>query len=123
MLAGGLVFVSAIGAATSLAHAHQPELVNPRVAVVESGPRLSRLMNRPVRNDRDQRIGFLADFVVNQDLALFAILQVGSFIGLESRFVAVPFKLLRIDETMRIATLPGATRDALRNYPAFSFRN
>jgi hypothetical protein len=34
----------------------------------------------------------------------------------------VPFKILVIDEGGRGIVLPGATREALRNYPEFKFR-
>jgi sporulation protein YlmC with PRC-barrel domain len=121
-IVSGLLFVAALVAAPSQAYAQRAVLTVPRVAVVERGPRLSRLEHRDVWNDRGARIGTIADFVVDRDYAVFAILQVGAFLEVDAHLVAVPFKILVIDEGGRGIVLPGATREALRNYPEFKFR-
>jgi sporulation protein YlmC with PRC-barrel domain len=118
----GLLFIAALVAAPSPACAQQAVLTAPQVAVVERGPRLSRLEHRDVWNDRGARIGTIADFVVDRDGALFAILQVGRFLEVGAYLVAVPFEKLVVDERGRNIVLPGATRDALRNYPELRFR-
>jgi hypothetical protein len=60
----------------------------------------------------------------------FAVLQVGGFLGVGGRLVAVPYDSLVIDDKGQIIddkgqkiTLPGATKDELKklsefNYPA-----
>jgi len=45
---------------------------------------------------------------------LAAVLQVGGFLGIASRRVAVPYDDLHIDEAARKVVLPGATKDELR---------
>ena len=66
-------------------------------------------------------IGTVVDFVVGRELSLFAVLQVGEFLGLHTYLVAVPFKILVVcNDDMRIR-LPGATRKALRDFPQFCF--
>jgi uncharacterized membrane protein YfcA len=116
-----LVFAAALVAAPSPAYTGQTVLVAPRAAVVARGPRISRIQNRSVWNDRGQLIGAIADFVVDHDDRLFAVVQVGGFFGVGGFLVAVPFKILVVGQSGRKVVLPGATREALRNYPEFRF--
>ena len=61
------LLVAAFAEASSQANAQQAELIAPRIAVIKKGPRLSRLGHRSVWNDRYERIGTIADFVVSQE--------------------------------------------------------
>jgi hypothetical protein len=111
-----LLAVTGSSAATAL-----EELRSANVAEVKGGIRIGWLRLHSVINDQNEMIGTVADFVVGQDLSLFAILQIGGFLGFDTYLVAVPFRTLVIDsERMRIR-LPGATRKALRNFPEFRF--
>lgn len=115
------LLVAALSDASSTANAGQPELIAPRLAVVNKGPRLSQLKRRSVWNDRHEQIGTISDFVVNQEYVLFAVIEVGGFLRLGAYIVAIPFRLLMVDEVSGKITLPGATRAALENYPRFAF--
>jgi hypothetical protein len=97
------------------------ELRSANVAEVRDGYRISWLQGHSVINDQNEMIGTISEFVVGRDLAIFAILQVGGFIGLRTHLVAVPFKTLVIDEARLRVRLPGATRKALENFPQFRF--
>jgi hypothetical protein len=66
-------------------------------------------------------IGSIAEFVVGGDFSLFAVLQIGGFLGLNTYLVAVPFKVLVFDGQSRRILLLGATRKALREFPQFHF--
>jgi hypothetical protein len=66
-------------------------------------------------------IGALADFVVGHNPSLFAVLQIGGFLGFDTYLVAVPFKTLVIDSASMRIQLPGATRKALQKFPQFHF--
>jgi sporulation protein YlmC with PRC-barrel domain len=103
--------------------AQQEVLVSANVAEVGNGYRTSELRGKAVWNDRNQRIGRLTDIVIGRDDVPFAVLEVGGFIGLGAHMVAVPFKVLKIDEPGRRIVLPGATRQALKNFPEFRFRS
>ena len=116
-----LVFVAALVAAPSPAYAGQTVLMAPRVAVVAKGRRISRMQNQSVWNDRGQLIGAIADFVVDHDDGLFAVVQVGGFLGVGRFLVAVPFNIFVVGQSRKKVVLPGATREALRNYPEFRF--
>jgi sporulation protein YlmC with PRC-barrel domain len=79
------------------------------------------MWGKTVWNNRNERIGTIPDVVIGQDDVPFVILEVGGFLGLGAHMVAVPFKTLKIDEAGRKIVLPGATRDALKNFPEFRF--
>jgi hypothetical protein len=99
----------------------QPELVSAEVAEVKKGYRSGWLLGHSVINEQNERIGTIAELVVGQDYALFAVLEVGGFLGLGGRLVAVPIRALLFEDDRRKVVLPGATRKALRNFPEFRF--
>lgn len=108
-------------AVTAASAAALEELRSANVAGVRDGYRISWLQGHSVINDQNEMIGTISEFVVGRDSALFAILQVGSFLVLDTYLVAVPFKTLIIDAARPRVSLPGATRKALRNFPQFRF--
>jgi hypothetical protein len=95
------------------------------VREVASGYRVSKLLRSHVANDQDEDIGTLDDLIIgrDEDRILFAILQVGGFLGIGGRLVAVPFdslELARADGRLKMV-LRGATRDALRESPECAY--
>jgi hypothetical protein len=100
------------------------EIVVVDVAAVARGYRVSRLMRSTVVNDRDERIGTIDDFIIGgDDRVFFAVLQVGGFLGLGGRLVAVPYDSLLLADTAGKPkiVLPGATREALEQLPEFAY--
>jgi sporulation protein YlmC with PRC-barrel domain len=98
------------------------ELVKVDVSVVGKGLRTSKLLGQSVVNDKDQKIGSLDDIVVGDDHSLYAVLQVGGFLGLGSHRVAVPYDSLKIDEQngkVQKVELPGASADQLKKLAEF----
>jgi sporulation protein YlmC with PRC-barrel domain len=100
------------------------QLVKVDLSVVAKGYRMSKLIGTNVINDKNEKIGTVDDVIADKDKKQlsFAVLQVGGFLGLGGRLVAVPYDSLVIDDTGKI-TLPGATKDELKklsefNYPA-----
>jgi hypothetical protein len=117
-----LVTTAALAAAgVSPPFAEEEILVSANVAEVGKGYRTSELRGRTVWNDRNGRIGTIAEIVIGRDDVPFAILEVGGFLGLGAHLVAVPFKALKIDEAGGKVVLPGATRSALEKFPEFRF--
>ncbi|HEX7970066.1 MAG TPA: PRC-barrel domain-containing protein [Stellaceae bacterium] len=93
---------------------------------LEGGHRVSELMRSTVVNDADERVGTIDDFIIGgDDRVVFAILQVGGFLGLGGKLVAVPFDALVISEEdgKRRILLPGATREELENAPEFNYES
>ena len=100
-------------------------LVKVDLSVVAQGYRMSKVIGSNVINDKNEKIGTLDDVIADKDKKVlsFAVLQVGGFLGVGGRLVAVPFDNLVIDDKERKITLPGASKDELKklsefNYPA-----
>ena len=97
------------------------ELVVVDVVQVADGYRASKLRGTKVVNPKNENIGSLDDLIVGKDSVLFAIIQVGGFLGLGSRLVAVPYKSLQINADGSRIVLPGATREQLKSLPEFKY--
>jgi hypothetical protein len=100
------------------------EIVVVDVEAVAGGFRVSELMRSTVVNDSDERIGSIDDFIIGaDDRVLFAVLQVGGFLGLGGRLVAIPWDsfVLADDGGKLKIVLPGATREALKQLPEFTY--
>jgi sporulation protein YlmC with PRC-barrel domain len=101
------------------------QLVKVDLSVVAKGYRMSKLIGSSVINDKNEKIGTVDDVIADKDKKQlsFAVLQVGGFLGVGGRLVAVPYESLVIDDTGQKITLPGASKDELKklsqfNYPA-----
>jgi sporulation protein YlmC with PRC-barrel domain len=92
------------------------------VVAVADGYRASKLRGTAVVNSKNEKIGEIDDLVVGKDRVLFAIMQVGGFLGLGSRLIAVPYTSLQISDGGRRIVLPGATKQQLEQLPEFKYR-
>lgn len=97
------------------------QLVVVDVAAVARGYRASKLHNAAVYNDRNERIGSIDDIIIGRDKVLFAVLDVGGFLGIGGRKVAVPYQSLNLDGPDGKVILPGATKDELKRLPEFQY--
>jgi hypothetical protein len=91
-------------------------------AAVAKGVRVSKLIGSTVRLDRDERIGSIDDIIIDEKGDLYAVLEVGGFLGLGGRRVALPFKELKVDPASGVIAVPGATKEQLEQAPAFEYR-
>jgi sporulation protein YlmC with PRC-barrel domain len=98
-------------------------LVKVDVGVVAQGYRASKLIGSNVLNDKNEKVGSIDELVIDKKNVLFAVLQVGGFLGIGSRLVAVPFDTLKLDETGRRIELPGASKDQLQALTEFKYRS
>jgi hypothetical protein len=99
-------------------------LVRVDVAVVAKGYRASRLIGSNVDNDKNERVGKLDDIIIGQeDRNLFAVVQVGGFLGIGSRLVVIPYQSLKIEQDGAKIILPGATKDELNKLQEFNYRS
>jgi hypothetical protein len=92
------------------------------VVTVADGYRFSKLRGQTIYNSTNEKIGDLDDLIIGKDRVLFAIIQVGGFLGLGSRLVAVPYTSLQISDDGRRIVLPGATKEQLKSLPEFHYR-
>ena len=92
------------------------------VVAVADGYRASKLRGTAVVNAKNEKVGEIDDLVIGKDRVLFAIIQVGGFLGLGSRLIAVPYTSLQISDDGRRIVLPGATKQQLEQLPEFKYR-
>jgi sporulation protein YlmC with PRC-barrel domain len=92
------------------------------VVAVADGYRFSKLRGQTVYNSTNEKIGELDDLIIGKDRVLFAIIQVGGFLGIGSRLVAVPYTSLQISQEGKHIVLPGATKEQLNALPEFVYR-
>ena len=89
---------------------------------VAKGYRADELKLRSVVNDKGEIIGHIDDFIFGRDNGpVFVVLKVGDFVGLSGELVAVPFKSLKLDDSLGKIVLPGASLEALRKLPVFLY--
>jgi hypothetical protein len=117
-----IVFVAAPVPATS----QVVQLVKVDVNVVAEGYRASRLIGSAVQNDKNERIGTIDEIIIGRDLSkdpkqMFAVLQVGGFLGLGGRLIAIPYESLKIDDQGRKIELPGASKEELQKLTEFRY--
>jgi hypothetical protein len=97
-------------------------LVEVDVKVAAAGYRTSGLIGKDVYNNKDEDIGELDDIILSPDgKATYAILQVGGFLGVGGRLVALPFESLKIDKSGKKIVLPGASKEELEKLTEFKY--
>jgi hypothetical protein len=111
-----------VGAQVPKIAAAEVALVVVDVVAVADGYRASKLRGATVVNSRNEKIGGLDDLIVGKDRVLFGIIQVGGFLGLGSRLIAVPYSSLQISEEGKRIVLPGASKEHVKDLPEFKYR-
>ena len=119
--AGALVSAMLVSALPIPVLSQGVQLVVVDVHAVADGYRASKLIGSSVVNDQNEKVGTIEDIIIGKDKVLFAVLQVGGFLHIGGRMVAVPFQSLVLDETGSKIKLPGATQEALKNLPEFKY--
>jgi sporulation protein YlmC with PRC-barrel domain len=112
-----------VSAAPFAAFAQDVQLVHVDIQTVAQGYRVSKLTGRAVVNDKNETIGKIDDVVIGhgEGCSLFAVLQIGGFLGLGSRLVAIPYESLKIDQNGDKIELPGASKRQLEALAQFRY--
>jgi sporulation protein YlmC with PRC-barrel domain len=97
------------------------QLVKVDVAAVAKGFRAKKILGSKVTNDKSESIGSLDDIIIDEKKQLFAVLQVGGFLGLGGHLIAVPYNSLKISDDGKKIELPGASREALTGLTEFHY--
>ena len=96
------------------------ELVKLDVQKLAAGYRASKIIGSGVVNDANETIGKIDDILVSSDgKQPYAVLSIGGFLGMGSRFVVVPYDTLTFTDNK--ITLPGGTKDGLKMLPEFKY--
>lgn len=106
----------------------------PAGSAVMARPRMSQIIGANVYNDENNSIGSVDDIILVPPAGAavagaaagagrgpLAVIQVGGFLGLGGRLVAVPLTDLQWNAERERVMLPGATRDGLRERPEFNY--
>jgi sporulation protein YlmC with PRC-barrel domain len=91
------------------------------VKEVARGYRASELTGANVENAKAEKIGTIDDLIVDREKVLFAILQVGGFLGLGGYLVAIPYNALEINEDGSKIVLAQASKEELQKLPEFKY--
>ncbi|MDB5698083.1 MAG: uncharacterized protein JWN69_887 [Alphaproteobacteria bacterium] len=89
------------------------------VKLVALGFRISALIGKPVYNPQGETIGHVDDFIIQRDRVLMTIINVGGFLGIGGRLIAIPYSSLRMAPKGMV--LPGASKQAVGKLPAFHY--
>ena len=90
-------------------------------AINASGHSANKLIGADVHNDADQVIGSVHDLIVGVEGEVsLAILEVGGFLGIGSKWVAVPAHLFEADANSKVI-LADASEAALKAMPPFAY--
>ena len=92
--------------------------------VVTEGYSANKLIGANVHNSQDKSIGYVHDLILapSGELSL-AIVEVGGFLGLGSKWVAVPADMFEPSSKNNIVVLPKATEAELKKIPAFKYKS
>ena len=112
----------------------------PADAIVRHRPRLSQLIGANVYNDRSESIGEVDDIILATPTAMganspipgstmppgamqgpVAVIQVGGFLGMGGRLVAIPLSELHWNTERERIIMPNASKETLQGRPAFSY--
>jgi hypothetical protein len=78
------------------------------------------LVDEPVYNDLNDKIGSIYDVIIAPDhKASYAVVQVGGFLGMGKHYVAIPVEHFQIRDGNLF--LAGATKEALKSVPEFEY--
>jgi sporulation protein YlmC with PRC-barrel domain len=89
-------------------------------ATLATGYRTSKVLGSTVYNDANVAVGTIDDLIVTPtETVPFAVLSVGGFLGLDKRYVVVPYSSLTVKDKKMV--FPGATKDSLMSLPEFKY--
>jgi PRC-barrel domain len=121
LLAGAAVFAAALsGPAFSQGAPQTLSLMKVDPQSVATGYRTSRVVGSAVLNEANETVGTIDDLIVTPtEKVPFAVLSVGGFLGMGSKYVVVPFSSLEVQDKKMV--LRGATKDSLKSLPEFKY--
>jgi PRC-barrel domain len=87
-----------------------------------TGYRTSKVVGSSIVNEANETVGTIDDLIVTPgDKVPFAVLSVGGFLGMGTKYVVVPYNTLEVHDKKMV--LPGATKESLKGLPEFKYSN
>jgi sporulation protein YlmC with PRC-barrel domain len=120
-LAGAALLVASLnGPAFSQGAPQTVTLMKVDPASLATGYRASKMVGSTVVNEANETVGTIDDLIVTPtEKVPFAVLSVGGFLGMGSKYVVVPFSSLQVKDKRMV--LPGATKASLTALPEFKY--
>lgn len=116
-----LAAVLLLPATTGPALSQSVVVVDVDVKDVARGYRASELTGKDVQNSLGETIGSVDDFIVDREKVLFAILQIGGFLGIGGFLVAIPYNSLEISADGSTILLSAGSKEDLQKLPEFKY--
>jgi hypothetical protein len=123
LLTGAAVLAAALtGPAFSQGAPQTVTLMKVDPTTVATGYRTSKVVGSTVVNEANETVGTIDDLIVTPNEKVpFAVLSVGGFLGMGTKYVVVPFSSLQVKDKRML--LPGATKDSLKALPEFKYNS
>src|ERR1017187_2856837 len=85
-----------------------------------TGYRTSKVVGSTVVNESNETVGTIDDLIVTpSEKVPFAVLSVGGFLGMGTKYVVVPYSALEVNDKRMM--LRGATKESLKSLPEFKY--
>ena len=85
-----------------------------------TGYRTSKVVGSAVVNEANETVGSIDDLIVTpSEKVPYAVLSVGGFLGMGTKYVVVPYSALEVSDKRML--LRGATKDSLKSLPEFKY--
>ena len=123
VMAGAAILAGALaGPALSQGAPQTVALVKVDPQTIATGYRSSKVVGASVVNEANETVGAIDDLIVTPtERVPYAILSVGGFLGMGTKYVVVPFSSLQMQDKKIV--LPGGTKDALKALPEFKYNS
>lgn len=90
------------------------------LSTLATGYRTSKVVGSKVFNSTGETVGTIDDLIVTpNDKIPFAVLSVGGFLGVGSKYVVVSYAALSVEDKKMV--LKDATKEALKNLPEYKY--
>jgi hypothetical protein len=121
LLAGAAVIAAALsGPAFSQGTPQTLSVMKVDPTSLATGYRTSKVVGSTVVNEANETVGTIDDLIVTPgDKVPFAVLSVGGFLGMGTKYVVVPYSALVVRDKRMM--LPGATKESLKSLPEFKY--
>jgi len=121
LLAGAAVFAAILsGSAFSQGAPQTLSLMKVDPQTLATGYRTSKVVGSTVVNEANETVGTIDDLIVTPgEKVPFAVLSIGGFLGMGTKYVVVPYSSLEVHDKKMV--LPGATKDSLKSLPEFKY--
>jgi sporulation protein YlmC with PRC-barrel domain len=117
--------VSPIAAQNTAGSGVTPSSPRNDILTPSGGMRASQIIGSAVYNAESQKVGSVGDLVIDPNKSLLMVIDVGGFLGIGGKTVAVPFdKLEYVPANGNMGNhlvLPGSTKDQLAAMPEYDY--